>query len=152
MQLNPVKLVVAVDARKITAYGGQSSHHSSSRAHGPMVDSGASYSAIGVAEHVLICSFLKKPTISCYDPLSAVVSHYQWCQYGSEKRSSCCGKIIGSVMLACCLDSNKITHICNLVVEESLQWIVGYNFTRKSNHTHISDNRAQLLATCEAQD
>ena len=119
---------------------------------GPMVDSGAPYSAIGVPELCVLWSSLGRQHITEYDPIPSAISHYAFWQYGSGAHSSAPRRILGSVVLTCYTDSKRPICIRHLVIEGSSQWLIGRNVTSHCNQLRINDNRIQLPKFDHHQD
>lgn len=110
---------------------------------GPMIDDGPPYAEIKAVElELLLSSHPSKDTP--FDSLHDAVSHYKWRQYGDGNPCSSSRKLSGSVVLKCRTDESELVDVGHLVVEGSLQLVIGPNMSGKCNHLHTGDNRLQF--------
>lgn len=113
---------------------------------GPLLDSGASYSAIGMVELTMIADHSGLQTDPALDPISAALSGYTSWQYGTGSHASQPRDILWSIVLTANTDNCNQVRIRHLVLDGSSQWVVGRNVTSKANIENIGRNALVFAA------
>lgn len=107
---------------------------------GPLLDDGAPYSGMGLADFQVLQPLL----LSDWNgELLSLPKHLQsrpYWQCGNGEHSSETRKILGLVLLSSRTDNGDTVTICHLIIEGSSQWIIGRNVTRKCNVERIATN------------
>ena len=111
---------------------------------GPLVDDGAPYSAIGMAELKLLLEHSAGDgDIELDDIPEALDGHTHW-QYGTGQHASARRPILGSVKIDARSDGGATVSIRHLVLDGSSQWVIGKNVTQHANILHMAENALQF--------
>lgn len=111
---------------------------------GPLLDDGAPYSGMGLAEFKLIQPFVVPDWNGSLDPLPEIIQDRPWWQYGQGRHASAAKRILGAVMITVTSDLGNPVQINHLIIDGSSQWIVGRNVTRRCKIDHMEDNKMEL--------
>ena len=126
----------------LTSY---SASTTSSIDHGPLLDDGAPYSAIGQIQlHLLADQIGISPNLKLGAIPQSLKGHTHW-QYGTGEHASPPRRILGSIVLTATSDKGNPVSITHLVVAGSSQWVLGRNVTRRSNIEHLDTNALVFL-------
>ena len=116
---------------------------------GPLLDDGAPYGGFGLVELKMLSPYLRTNWIDKLDPLPlAIADSIHW-QYGYGSHSSDCGRMLGSIMISARLDDGTLIKIRHIVIQESSQWLIGWNLTIKCDIIHSSGNYLKLTDRTE---
>ena len=116
-----------------------SKSHSPSMHIGPLVDSGAPYSAIGFSELCLLSHHILPHWQAELLPIPDSLDGRTIWQYGSGTHSSPQRRILGSVFLNIRSDDGDDISIRHLVLDGSSQWVIGRNVLRHCNIMQLHD-------------
>lgn len=103
---------------------------------GPLVDDGATYSAIGIVELNILHSHIGNVSEVIVNPVPEKLKDFTHLQYGSGNHTSVARKIIGSTVITVYSDNNRPVEITHIVVDGSSQWVVGKNITDIADIQH----------------
>lgn len=117
---------------------------SSSNSLGPILDSGAPFSAIGVTELIVLRKSIGVSPLNSYDPIPRQLASYKYWKYGVGSQSSSKRLIMVYVVLNCRSDLKCQISIRHLVIQGSSQWLIGRNMKLPCNHLRIKINRIQF--------
>lgn len=106
---------------------------------GPLVDSGAPYSAIGIVELAVVAAVILPRWNGQLDAVPNAINNCRYWQYGNGNHASEPRKINGSISLPCRTDTNTVVWIRHLVLDGSSQWVIGQNVTSFGNICQIGN-------------
>eukprot|EP00171_Calliarthron_tuberculosum_P002818 IDg2818t1 len=114
---------------------------------GPLLDDGAPYSGIGLAEFTMLQEMILSNWSGEFDPLLDDIKDRPLWQYGTGSHASETRKFLGSILLKCSTKINTDVMIRHLIIEGSSQWVIGRNLTKHCDIVHI-DGKFIKLPNC----
>ena len=111
---------------------------------GPLLDSAAPYSGMGLDEFKMLQPIICSNWTQSFDPIPSSIADMPFWQYGSGNHSSEARPILGSVMITAQSDQGNDVNIRHLIIKGTSQWVIGRNVTKCCNIIHIGENILQL--------
>lgn len=118
---------------------------------GPLINSGASYSAIGLVSLSMLADHSGLPTGRPLSPISKSLVGYTSLKDGTSDHASSKRRLLGSISMNAYTDNGNSFSINQLVLDGLPQWVIARNVTDKANIENIGQ-RALLIDVNGAED
>lgn len=107
---------------------------------GPLLDDGASYSAIRIEELGALPTSILPCWNGSLDRIPDLIADRRYWQYGVGAHASPVRAILGSIVLNVNTEEGYSIGLRHLVLDGSSSWVVGRNITRHSTINHMNEN------------